>query len=427
MLKALVSAKTDVGVKRSHNEDWIVQDQELGLYIVCDGMGGHAAGEVASQHVCQSLMKYFRNKEYELKETEQHPDKIKLLKELVREGVMLANAELFSLAQNDPTRQGMGTTLVMGLVRNRDAVIAHVGDSRAYISRSNELHQITEDHSLVNEMVKNGIVSKDKAHGHPQANVITKAMGIHKLVIPDIISLELMPQDRLLLCSDGLYEYFSQEQLKHFLKELGDIDKINQRFIDMANDRGGKDNISSILVQFEQSDDCQQEYVSVERKIETLKRIPLFKSMSYKELSKVLELIKVERYSKGSDIVIENQPGGDMFVILKGQANVLNEEIQISELPAGGYFGEMSLIDKNPRSATVRASEEMKVMRIPRDELLELLKEEPKIGVKLFWAFLHNMNRRLRENDKRLFEFQKKLSELSDSTPESSLGFSLDF
>jgi serine/threonine protein phosphatase PrpC len=395
---------TDVGVKRDHNEDYILMDESLGLYIVCDGMGGHAAGEVASEETAKAIFHYIKKNSNVIKKYSaniQEATAKKFIKKIVMDSIIRSNKQVYDLSESDPDKKGMGTTLVMSLVVGNFAFIAHVGDSRGYMLRNSELNQLTEDHSFVNEMVREGVLTKEQALNHPQANLITRSIGIQQTVVADFLSVELMPGDRILLCSDGLYEYFREEELTRLMGAKS-ISSASNKMIEVANKRGGKDNISVILVGIQ--DSCEApvhpDQVTPDKKVKILQKIPLFRKMDYREINLLLEHSSSINIPENMNVINQDEEGDDMFVLLKGEVKVIAHGNEVATLKAGKYFGEMSLVDKAPRSATVTSTTPCKLLAFNRTELFKLLRKEPLIGMKVFWAFLQNMNSRLRENDK---------------------------
>jgi serine/threonine protein phosphatase PrpC/CRP-like cAMP-binding protein len=416
---------TDTGKKRDHNEDFYDYDEALGLFVVCDGMGGHAAGEVASELACKTVFDFLRKKEKVFSSLIDSHDqaKKKRISALIEQAIVAANQAVYDLSMKDESKRGMGTTIVLCLVTKAGIFVGHVGDSRAYLIRKQKLIQMTEDHSLVNELIKSGAITKEKAKNHPQGNVITQAVGIQEVVRPDVLFHEVMDSDTIFICSDGLHDYLDDEiALK--IREKSGIKLLSHEYIRFANAKGGKDNITCISLQWgdQLGPPAHPSDVTVAKKIETLKKINLFAGLNYKELSQLLEIIQVRTVESHTTMVKEGEVGEDMFIILKGRVDILYGRDKIAELGPGKFFGEMSLIDKTPRSATIITSSTCKFMRILRSDLFPLLKKEPRIGLKVFWAFLQNMNVRLRENDKKLFEMNQGFLSAADISPKRSEG-----
>ena len=235
------SALTDLGLVRSNNEDSLfARDSSIGrldnLFIVADGMGGHVGGEYASAFVVSKIPDLLekRQKEERLADT--------LLTVTDR-----ANRALYQLSRNDKRLQGMGSTLVMTTIRDGEAHVINVGDSRLY-RFDGVLMQVTRDHSLVDEMVEQGKLTKDDPFYAANKNVITRAMGIGAYVEPDYFLVPLGPGNRLLLCSDGLSGMVEDEKIAQVLREVPDTDAAASRLMEMAREAGGKDNITVILI-----------------------------------------------------------------------------------------------------------------------------------------------------------------------------------
>lgn len=242
---------TDVGRKRRHNEDAYLLDAERGLFVVADGMGGHAAGEVASRITVESIQEYIAatDEEHESSWPFGFNSRVSLEGNRLTTAVEKANEKVMRAVQNRPELKGMGTTVVAALFDADRATLVHVGDSRAYLFRDGELRRLTDDHSWVQEQVNAGILSEDEAKSHPLKNVVTRALGGAVHVSVDLIEVPVRAGDRFLLCSDGLTGMVPDEDLFALFKSGDGLEKIVRQFIDQANDRGGVDNITAILVE----------------------------------------------------------------------------------------------------------------------------------------------------------------------------------
>ncbi|TNF26803.1 MAG: serine/threonine-protein phosphatase, partial [Deltaproteobacteria bacterium] len=199
-MKIEIEGLTDVGRKRDHNEDYMLINRDLNMAIVCDGMGGHAAGEVASKLTTEVINNHIVSNQLVINEFEQNPSKenAEKVKSLIQEAVVKACGEVWFEGKHDENKKGMGTTLVMMIAVGSHAFVAHVGDSRNYLYRQGEVHQITEDHSYVNEMVKQGLMTREQAEKSPHANIITRCIGQNEFVQVDILQMELLDGDRFL-------------------------------------------------------------------------------------------------------------------------------------------------------------------------------------------------------------------------------------
>jgi protein phosphatase len=242
---------TDLGRKRSSNEDAFYVDDELGLYVVADGMGGHAAGEVASREAVDTLYGMVKRGVRGLRELV-HPlseADARAACRLMESAVQAATYFVFSIAEIDRDKSGMGTTLSALLVLGEHAVTAQVGDSRIYRVENGAVEQLTEDHTLIAWQLKQGLITPQEAARSPHKNVITRAVGNREYVQVDTKCIPLSPGVRFLLCSDGLHGYLKDNDIPPIVS-LGGSPAVG-RFIRLANDRGGKDNITAVLVEID--------------------------------------------------------------------------------------------------------------------------------------------------------------------------------
>jgi len=248
--KLIIQGLSDVGLVRGHNEDKIAWDENLGLVLLADGMGGHNAGEVASELAVNRIIDSLRG--VLIPDIEKVVDRCAA----VHEAIQHANNEIVQVAQERSECAGMGTTIVLSLFYNDSVIFAHVGDSRIYRYRNDELTQITTDHSLVQEMVDNGYISEQEALTSASRNLITRALGIADTVEVDVIESDCRIDDLYLLCSDGLTDLVTDEEIAVIFEQYdhGDgysastLESIATSLVSSANEKGGKDNISTVLV-----------------------------------------------------------------------------------------------------------------------------------------------------------------------------------
>ena len=242
---------TDVGRKRRHNEDAYLLDVERGLFVVADGMGGHAAGEVASRITVESIEEFIAGTEDDHENTWPFGfnNRYSMEGNRLTTAVEKANERVMRAVQNRPELKGMGTTVVAALFEKSRVTLVHVGDSRAYLMRGGELRRLTDDHSWVQEQVNAGILTPDEAMTHPLKNVVTRALGGSAHVAPDLVEVPLQVGDRFLLCSDGLTGMVSDEGIVEFLSGGGPPERAVRGLVEAANERGGADNITAIVVE----------------------------------------------------------------------------------------------------------------------------------------------------------------------------------
>lgn len=235
----LAEAYTHTGLVRQNNEDAFLLLPDINLFAVADGMGGHAAGEVASNIAVDTLADLIGRS-----------DQTKQPGKTLSAAVATANEKIFTQAKNQPSQQGMGTTLSALWVPGSAgrAYLAHVGDSRIYLYRHHQIKLITADHSFVSEMVRNGNITAEEAEHHPRRNMLTRALGAADSVEVDLLEMDLLPGDMLLGCTDGLSSLVSHQEIANILKHSGDLTTKLQQMVDLALARGGHDNVTALLV-----------------------------------------------------------------------------------------------------------------------------------------------------------------------------------
>jgi protein phosphatase len=241
---------TDTGRRRPHNEDAFACDDALGLFVVADGVGGHAKGEVASQESVEQIHGFVRQGRELISDFLNSPgrdERREPVRRLLESAVQSACYMVFGMADLDPSQRGMSTTISALLVAGSYAVTAQVGDSRIYRVRGGVGVQLTEDHTLVNYKLKQGLISSEEARTMKGKNVITRAVGHKDYVEVDTRELEVQAGDRYLLCSDGLHGYLQEGELERVLSS-GPAEAAPHRFVSLANERGGRDNITVVLV-----------------------------------------------------------------------------------------------------------------------------------------------------------------------------------
>lgn len=231
---------TDIGRYRKMNQDYVyTSDRPVGnlpnLFIVADGMGGHNAGEYASRHTAETIVATAETSAHELPAA------------VLEEAILAANWELIRHASMDKSMWGMGTTVVAAVILGSRLYVANVGDSRLYIV-NDTMRQITRDHSYVEEMVRRGELSREDARQHPKKNIITRAVGAVSEIEIDFFEEELHPGDEILLCSDGLTNMIEDEEIRNLIKGQEDLACKSARLIETANQNGGKDNITVVVI-----------------------------------------------------------------------------------------------------------------------------------------------------------------------------------
>jgi serine/threonine protein phosphatase PrpC/CRP-like cAMP-binding protein len=412
-------ALTDVGRVRDHNEDNFLVDKKLALFVVADGMGGHAAGEVASA-LCVRIIHEEVKKERETIAAASSSGRTgaKEILHLLEYAVQRACARIHEEAKTDSAKRGMGTTLSALLIAGSHGFIAHVGDSRIYLLRQGRIQQVTEDHTVYNELIKRGKLTRDQIEKVAQKNAITRAVGVYERVEVDTLTIEVLPGDQFLLASDGLHGYIAHTaELEPYLGDE-DQERAARELIDLANRKGGKDNITAVLVRLGEGD--KQDGVRARRlalKREVLAKMPLFSRLQERELLRIMQVAEVIGYDPEQEVVREGDKGDELFIVLSGQVRVSRGDSVLSEFGGGEHFGEMALIRSMPRSATVTAVTPAELIALRRADFFEILRKEPELAVKLLWQFLGVLADRLDQTSRDLTSAREELAaeDISDA------------
>lgn len=250
-MKIESSGCSDVGKVRENNEDSYLIEEARGLYLVADGMGGHLGGKTASTMAVNTILEAVEDQYAELvEEARAEPVESSMLPRLLADAIRKACSTIFERAAADPELRGMGTTVTAMLVLEGRAFVAHVGDSRCYLYRDQGVTQVTDDHSLVNEQIKAGILTEEQAAESHLKNIITRSVGFERDVSVDTLILSLQEGDRFLLCSDGLSNLVNDAEIGEALGAMA-LESVPESMVQLANDRGGDDNITVVCLSIE--------------------------------------------------------------------------------------------------------------------------------------------------------------------------------
>lgn len=394
------AARTDPGKKRAHNEDAFLAIPDTGLFVVADGVGGRAAGEVASAMCVES----FRVSDALLKDRltayAESPSPDTRNDVLAAFDVVLQSASrsIYEMAESEG-RMGMTTTVVAVAVAGRTAFLAHVGDSRAYMIRGGEVLQLTEDHSMVNELVRTGKMTYEEARASRHRHVITRAVGLYPTVQPSLGSVDLVPGDRILLCSDGLSDVVDPVRIGAD-GSTEDLECSADSLLQAALDRGGPDNITVVLL--DPAQNASPDDTTLRAQI--LESLFLFEDMPFTARLQVSRIMREHYFAPGQTLVEEGTPGTSMFVVLEGSVSVQANGTELAVLGPGEHFGELSLADNLPRSATVVGTSFGSAVSLSAEELAEFCRQEPELGTILLWKLLRVLGARLRQTNARVSE-----------------------
>ena len=392
------SARTDVGRVRDHNEDCHLVDPDLRLFVVADGMGGRAAGEIASQLAVEAVKDHVEEARDVVQGFDLGTDVAAAVARIVGEAVLAAAKSVFGASLLEADRRGMGTTLSVLLISGNRAFVSHVGDSRVYLVRAGRATQITRDHSLVDEMVLAGHLTREEADS-PELErlrcVLARAVGVANDVAVDVLDFEVLPGDQFLLCSDGLTHYIDEDEIASHL--LGNLDASVDKFVALACERGGHDNITAVAVRCESTEPEDMERLrTYERRSQMLSAVPLLHGLDPREFLHVLLAAESVDAMPGSVVLREDQPIPALFVVLEGRIRLARAGDLGEELGPGRWFGDAALVDRWVSAPTAIAVDRCKLVRLTRDALVGVSRREPEIAPKVVAAFAKCAAERLR-------------------------------
>ena len=399
-------SKTDVGKKRSRNEDSVHADSERGLYIISDGMGGHQAGDVASAKAVEVARRVIAEETAVIRRVAEGREGPKALEDLVRKAVEAACREVHRMALSKLEYRGMGGTLTLLQVAGSKAAMAHVGDTRLYLMRDGEAHQLSTDHTMAAELIMAGVLTPETARGTRHNSVLTRAIGSQESVKVDTLLLDVLPGDRFLLCSDGLSEYIPDTSwLSRVMNTSSeDFEELPDVLVAHANDAGGSDNIGVVVVRV-QADRSERPLMvalttDMEVKMDALTSVFLFEELTLAQLSRILNICQVQNHQTGDVLLPEGEPCSRLLINLDGKLMVSRGDDTTAELEAGDHLGATTLLYPRQIRATVRATCPTRVLVLKREDILALAQERPWLGV----ALLQRLGRRLSRDLDRALE-----------------------
>lgn len=388
----VAAAISDVGKVRDHNEDAFFCDAERGLFIVCDGMGGHAAGEVASALAVKTVRERWLAEEIdkvaEAFATAAEPDAQKQLMVAMRAGASAAHDTILAEAARDGEKHGMGTTLVAMRAFGGYAVFAHAGDSRAYLVRDKISMQLTEDHTLLARLLAAGIDVDTSGDGARFRSMLTNALGIGSECRVATFLMPLLDGDQLMLCSDGVSEYVGEAEIGEVLVANPEPQKAAQRLVDLALERGGSDNATALVARVT----AVPKGVSPARYKEDQEAVaacPLFARLSPQQRLRALRIAIGREHASGERLPAQTLGGRVAWVILEGELDRAGTKVQ-----KGALLYAESLVDDRmiEREQLAVASKDVRAVALRADDFRELCDDDAELGEALLEALSNLTN-----------------------------------
>ena len=395
--------KTDIGQQRALNEDALLIDQQLGLFAVADGVGGHAAGEVAAALTMRTIGEHVRDRmklvRRVLSGNQSHHDLVRL----VTEAALLACRSVHLDATNAPERSGMACTLTALLVAGNQAAMAHVGDSRLYLQRDGACEQLSTDHTLAHDLLRSGTLTALQAKETRYSRVLTRSIGGQAMVEVESLILDVLPDDTFLICSDGLSDSF--ESLSEVAAGLSQetVADLPDELVRLANERGGRDNITALVLRA-QASDAEQEQLhqlgsEIRARVQALRRVGLFGSVRFVNLLRLLELSQLEEHAQGDVVIARDQTLERMLLVLNGRYRLESPGREPQVLRPGSCLGQTALLAERACRATLSAEQAGQLLSLKSSRFLELCSRRPWLGVDLLKRLATELSREVDARD----------------------------
>ena len=359
-------------------------DNDLGLYIVSDGVGGQVCGELASALTVRAAAEHVDKQRDVLNgiRSAEAPEE-KALK-IAEEALLRACAEVYGADRTHSDCESMGSTATLVLMLGNKAVMAHVGDTRLYLHRGGKVHKLSQDHTVIAEYVRMGTISETEANDHVFQNILTRSLGKHRSTVVDTLLFDLLPQDRLLLCSNGLRSAIrNTEELAPFF-EL-DFETIADSIVDHVASLGGSDDMTAVVIrpsrEFFSKLRSAPSYRPIDKYFNLLDSVQIFEDLSFRQLQRIINLSQIEYHDAGKTLFREEHYCPGMIVVLEGSVSMTRQGEQTGVLNAGDSAQEISLICERPSHSTYTTLEPSRILLLERDVFRQFTRQFPRIGM----------------------------------------------
>jgi serine/threonine protein phosphatase PrpC len=388
-------AASDVGRVREHNEDRFLADTDLRLFAVADGMGGRAAGEIAATIASETLRGSLESRREALSAYVHGsgPRQPHEVTNILCEAFSAASAAVFEASLGAEDRRGMGTTLSALLVAGSHAFVAHVGDSRLYLVRDGAATQITRDHTLIDELVRSGHLSREDACA-PEVqrlrNVLARAVGVGPDLLVDALHFETLPGDGFLLCSDGLSHYVDEREIAELV--AADAEAAPATLVRLACDRGGHDNVTAVAVLCGRgTSEDEIRGARFRRNAVALAQVPVLAELDPRQSLLVALAAETVEVAPGARVCEEDPATQCLHVVLEGRVKLLRDGAEVGAASSGEWFGDAALVDRWVRTPEAVAVEPTRIARLSREALLAVTLREPEIGSRVLQTFARDV------------------------------------
>ena len=383
-----------MGARHQTNDDYALVNQEQGIYILCDGVSEGGNGRYASEIVARHVQDKLIEANHFMSKNGAHllgPKRLQKMQEMILSAFSSAQENLIKIGHHNPHYKNAHTTCITLWIDGRFAILAHLGDSRAYLYRAGKVYQLTKDHSGLDEMIKMGMTEAD-AQKHPLARSLSKAFG-SRFSQPDLLKVEFQPNDILLICSDGVYTALQNQGIPQLVQAMVQGQDIKGSIEHCARLSGD----DSTLVQIQFPSDVNQETSSIQAgdRIKLIQQTPLCKYFDYIQKSHVAAICEIEEFKAGSVIVQEGTEGECMYIVARGTLEVHLKGQHLTYKTPGEFIGEVALIQNVKRTASAVAKEDTVLLSLKRSDLEDVFKKDPDLERFFYKAMLEMVMNRM--------------------------------
>lgn len=417
--RPIASAATDLGNIRSQNDDGFVADDVHGVYAVADGTSG-PGGELACRLVLQAVADRAAKLSEMARSARTGVKDPSFLRRAVLDALSTlvsdVHADLLGIIHERPELRGAASTATIVVWDGRGIFVAHVGDCRVYLGHERELRQLTNDHTMIAELVRMGQMKPEEAAVHRLRGVVSRSVGESSVCRPDLLYVDVAPGDRLLLCSDGVTDYVDDATLLQTVRNGGDAHSIVQA----ALVQGTADNATALVVSLPEPGVPTTSITPVVAAFDHTERLDLLAGLSFCRHLRQDELMTVLRYVHelqllpGTVVFRQGDPGADVYLVATGKLEVEVDGQKVTTLQPGAHFGEIALVSGQPRSATVRAVVPTRLLRLSHEDFFDLSQRDQSVAVKILWSFAQTLAGRVTDLSKQLADWK------SHSAPRAS-------
>ncbi|MBS1958359.1 MAG: cyclic nucleotide-binding domain-containing protein [Bdellovibrionales bacterium] len=398
--KALALSKQ--GSRHQVNDDAALINAEQGIYIICDGVSEGGNGKHASDYVSKFIQtKLMEGNQYLEKSGAQllGAKRLQYMQEWILGAFTQTQENLLELGKSNANYKQAATTCIAVWINGRFAILAHIGDSRAYLARAGKVYQLTRDHSGLDELVKMGM-DPSAAMKHPMARALSRALGSSNFANPDLLKIEFQPNDNIFLCTDGIYagldSHQGVQQLVNGIVQGQDA----KMWVDRCAQVSGDDS-TFIHIHFPANMLQESPLLAAER-IKLIQETPLCKYLDYVQRSHISAICEIEEFKAGSVIVQEGTQGENMYIVAKGTLEITSKGHHLMYKKPGGFLGEVAVVKSTPRTATALAKEDCILLSLSRTDLFEVFKKDPQLEKHIYHGMLDTVIDRMVEQGKEI-------------------------